>query len=152
MTADMTIWVDADACPAAIRDILYRAADRTRRPLVLVANQPLRPPRSPNIRAVQVAGGFDEADRHIIEHCAEGDIVVTADIPLAASVIERGGHALTPRGETLDAGNVGPRLTLRNFMDELRGSGVDTGGGPPPMAARDRQRFAAGLEKLLNKG
>ncbi len=147
----MTIWVDGGACPGVIRDILYRAADRLGLPLVLVANQPLRPPRSPNVRAVQVPGGFDEADRHIIDQSGSGDLVVPADIPLAAAVIERGGKALTPRGEVLDAGNVGPRLAMGNLMDELRGSGTDTGGGPPPLSARDRQRFAAGLDRLLSK-
>lgn len=144
----MTLWVDADACPAAIREILLRAADRLATPVVLVANQPQKRPRSPHVRTVQVAGGFDVADSHIIDHAAAGDIVITADIPLAASVVAKGATALTPRGEILDAGTVGARLTMRNFMDELRGSGIDTSGGPPPLAAKDRQRFAAALERL----
>lgn len=149
--ASMTIWVDADACPGVIREILFRAADRLGLALVLVANQPQARPRSPNVRAVQVAGGFDVADRHIIDNAEAGDLVITADIPLAAAIVERGALALTPRGEVLDDGNVGARLTMRNLMDELRGSGVETGGGPPPLSSRDRQRFAAALDRLTHR-
>jgi uncharacterized protein YaiI (UPF0178 family) len=144
----MNIWVDADACPAAVKEILYRAAERARVPLTLIANQPLRTPPSPFIRAVQVPRGFDVADHEIARRMTAGDLVVTADIPLAAQVIERGGYALDPRGELHSADTIHERLTMRNFMDELRASGVQTG-GPPPLAQADRQRFANQLDRLL---
>jgi uncharacterized protein YaiI (UPF0178 family) len=144
----MNIWVDADACPGAVKDILYRAAERARVPLTLVANHPLRTPPSPFIRALQVPRGFDVADHEIARRVAPGDLVVTADIPLAAEVIGRGGHALDPRGELYSSDTIGERLTMRDFMDGLRASGVQTG-GPPPLARSDRQRFAAQLDRLL---
>jgi uncharacterized protein YaiI (UPF0178 family) len=144
----MNIWVDADACPAVVKDILYRAAERTRVPLTLVANHPLRTPPSPFIRALQVPRGFDVADHEIARRVAPGDLVVTADIPLAAQVIERGGHALDPRGELFSPETIRERLTMRDFMDELRASGVQTG-GPPPLAPGDRRRFADQLDRLL---
>jgi uncharacterized protein YaiI (UPF0178 family) len=144
----MNIWVDADACPGAVKDILYRAAERARVPLTLVANHPLRTPPSPFIRALQVPRGFDVADHEIARRVAPGDLVVTADIPLAAEVIGRGGHALDPRGELYSSDTIGERLTMRDFMDGLRASGVQTG-GPPPLAQSDRQRFAAQLDRLL---
>ena len=144
----MNIWVDADACPAAVKDILYRAAERTRVPLTLVANKPLRTPPSPFIRSLQVPRGFDVADNEIARRVEPGDLVVTADIPLAAQVIERGGHALDPRGELFSPETIRERLTMRDFMDELRASGVQTG-GPPPLAHGDRQRFANQLDRLL---
>ncbi|TCJ14982.1 YaiI/YqxD family protein [Parasulfuritortus cantonensis] len=146
----MNIWVDADACPAVIKDILYRAANRLQVPLTLVANKLLRVPPSPWIRALQVAHGFDVADRRIAEATQPGDLVITADIPLAAQVIAKGGHVLDPRGERLDAGNIAERLTLRNFMEDLRGSGVETG-GPAAFSAADRQTFANRLDALLAK-
>ena len=144
----MNIWVDADACPAVVKDILYRAAERTRVPLTLVANKPLRTPPSPFIRSLQVPRGFDVADNEIARRVEPGDLVVTADIPLAAQVIERGGHALDPRGELFSPETIRERLTMRDFMDELRASGVQTG-GPPPLAQGDRQRFANQLDRLL---
>lgn len=144
----MTIWVDADACPAVIKDILFRAADRTATALVLVANRPLRTPPSPHIRAVQVPAGFDVADNHIASQVASGDIVVTADIPLAAQVVERGALALNPRGELYSDASIREALALRNFMTELRDSGVMTG-GPAAFGQRERQAFAAQLDRLL---
>jgi uncharacterized protein YaiI (UPF0178 family) len=144
----MNIWVDADACPAVVKDILYRAAARAQVTLTLIANQPLRTPPSPFIRSLQVPRGFDVADNEIARRVAPGDLVVTADIPLAAQVIERGGHALDPRGELFSPETIRERLTMRDFMDELRASGVQTG-GPPPLAHGDRQRFANQLDRLL---
>lgn len=144
----MKIWVDADACPAAIKDILYRAANRVQVHLTLIANQMLRPPPSPWIRALQVPAGFDVADRRIVEEVAAGDLVVTADVPLAAQVIAKGARVLDPRGELLDAGNIDERLGLRNFLEGLRSSGVDTG-GPAAFSAGDRQAFANQLDRLL---
>ncbi|THF66584.1 YaiI/YqxD family protein [Pseudothauera nasutitermitis] len=146
----MHIWVDADACPAVIKDILFRAAQRTGRPLTLVANQHLRVPGSPHIRMIQVPGGFDEADKYIAQHAAAGDLVITADIPLAAEVVAKGAHALSPRGELYDKENIRQLLDLRNFMDTLRSSGVETG-GPAAFSAADRQAFANRLDRLLGK-
>ena len=145
----MNIWVDADACPNVIKDILYRAAERLAIPLTLVANQPLRVPRSKVIRAVQVTSGFDEADAWIAKQVAPGDLVITADIPLAAEVVERGATALDPRGEVYDAENVRQRLVMRDLMDQLRGSGMDVGGGPPPLGPQDRHAFASRLDRIL---
>jgi uncharacterized protein YaiI (UPF0178 family) len=147
----MQIWVDADACPAAIKEILYRAADRARVRVTLVANHSLRVPASPYVRFVQVPHGIDVADRRIVELLAAGDLVVTADIPLAAAAIEKAAHALNPRGELYTPDNIRERLSVRNFMDELRGSGVTTG-GPAPLGARDKQAFANALDSLLAKG
>ena len=144
----MQIWVDADACPKAIKDLLYRAADRWGIALTLVANQPLRIPPSPHIQVLQVSAGFDVADHTIARHVRAGDLVVTADIPLAAQVIAKGGHALNPRGELYTSENMPEHLTMRNFMDELRKSGVDTG-GPSPFSSRDRQAFANQLDRVL---
>jgi uncharacterized protein YaiI (UPF0178 family) len=146
----VNIWVDADACPAVVKDILYRAAERAQVTLTLVANQPLRTPHSTFIRVVQVPRGFDVADNEIARRVQPGDLVVTADIPLAAQVIERGGHALDPRGELYSPDTIRERLTMRDFMDELRASGVQTG-GPPPLAHGDRQRFANQLDRLLTQ-
>ena len=144
----MQIWVDADACPAVIKEILYRAAQRTRRPLLLVANQLLRVPASPFIRALQVPKGFDVADNHIVAHVEAGDLVVTADIPLAAAVVERDAHALNPRGEFYSRENIRELLDMRNFMDTLRASGVETG-GPAAFGQADRQAFANRLDRFL---
>ena len=146
----MKIWVDADACPAVIKDILYRAADRAQLPLTLIANKLLRVPPSPWIRALQVPHGFDVADRRIVEEVQHGDLVITADVPLAAQVIAKGAYVLDPRGEMLDAGNIAERLTMRNFMEGLRGSGVETG-GPAAFSTADRQAFANRLDRLLAK-
>lgn len=144
----LQIWVDADACPAVIKEILFRAAIRTQLMTTLVANQLLRVPPSPYIRALQVPGGFDVADDRIVELLAPGDLVITADIPLAAQVIAKGGHALNPRGEFYSAANIQERLAMRNFMEELRGSGVELS-GPSAFNHSDRQAFAAELDRFL---
>ena len=146
----MIIWVDADACPAVIKDILFRAAERMKIALVLVANQPLNVPRSPFIKTIQVPGGFDVADKRIAEQVQPADLVITADIPLAADIIARGGYALNPRGELYTQENIKERLSMRNFMGELRNSGVATG-GPPPLNQADRQAFANVLDRFLTK-
>jgi uncharacterized protein len=146
----MKIWVDADACPVVIKEILFRAADRTGLELILVANQVIRIPPSPNVSFVKVGSGFDVADNEIVRRLSTGDLVITADIPLAAEVIEKGGHALNPRGEFYTVDNIKARLTMRNFMDTLRSSGVDTG-GPPTLNQNDRKSFADRLDKFLTK-
>ena len=146
----MKIWVDADACPVVIKEILFRAANRAEVPLTLVANQMLRVPPSPWIRAVQVPGGFDVADQRIAEEAQAGDLVVTADIPLASLVIAKGATVIDPRGELLNASNIQERLTMRNFMESLRSSGVETG-GPATLSQADRQAFANQLDRLLAK-
>lgn len=146
----MQIWVDADACPNPIKEILYRAAERAQLPLILVANKLLRVPPSPFIRALQVPGGFDVADQKIVDECAAGDLVITADIPLASLVIEKGGHALNPRGEFYTPDTIKERLMMRNFMDGLRASGVETG-GPASFDQSDRQAFANQLDRFLAK-
>jgi uncharacterized protein YaiI (UPF0178 family) len=142
------IWVDADACPKVIKEILFRAADRVGIPLILVANQQIAVPGSPYIRSVQVAGGFDVADNYIVQQLEAGDLVITADIPLAAEVIEKEGLALNPRGELYTTENIRQRLNMRDFMDTMRGSGVDTG-GPPAFSQSDRMAFANQLDRLL---
>lgn len=144
----MQIWVDADACPGVIKEILFRAADRARVHVTLVANQSMRIPLSPYVRFMQVAAGFDVADKRIVESIVAGDLVITADIPLAAAAIDKGGHALNPRGERYTKDTIRERLSMRNFMDELRGSGVATG-GPAALSLRDRQTFANSLDSFL---
>jgi len=146
----MKIWVDADACPVVIKEILYRAAERTGVKLILVANQPLNTPNSEFISALQVPRGFDVADDEIVRRCNAGDLVITSDIPLAAEVIEKGGHALSPRGEMHTTENIRARLNMRDFLDTMRASGVDTG-GPPPLGQRDKQDFANNLDRFLTK-
>jgi len=146
----MHIWVDADACPIVIKEILYRAAERLQVALTLVANKALRTPPSTHIDSVQVGAGFDVADDWIVQHTRPGDLVITADIPLAAQVLERGGHALNPRGELYTTDTIRERLSLRNFLDELRGSGVMTG-GPPTLNQNDRQAFANQLDQFLTR-
>ena len=146
----MNIWVDADACPSVIKDILYRAAERVELPLTLVANQPLRTPPSKFIKSVQVAPGFDVADNHIVQHLVAGDLVITADIPLAAEVIEKGAHALNPRGDFYTRENIRQRLSMRDFMETLRSSGIQTG-GPNALNKRDRMNFANQLDSFLAK-
>jgi len=144
------IWVDADACPAVIKEILFRAAEREAVAVTLVANQWIRTPPSRFIRSIQVAGGFDVADAEIVRRIAPGDLVVTQDIPLAALAIDKGADALNPRGERYTRDTIAQRLSMRNFMDELRGSGVNTG-GPAPFHARDRMAFANALDGWLAK-
>jgi uncharacterized protein YaiI (UPF0178 family) len=146
----MKIWVDADACPAVIKEILFRAAQRTGVPLTLVANHPMHIPRSPLIAFVRVPGGFDVADNEIVKRLEAGDVVVTADIPLAAEVVEKGAAALSPRGELYDEDNIRARLSMRDFMESLRSAGVDTG-GPAALSQGDRQAFANNLDRLLTK-
>jgi uncharacterized protein YaiI (UPF0178 family) len=144
----MQILVDADACPRVIREILFRAAERRKIRLTLVANRLLQCPPSQFIRAMQVPAGFDVADNRIAELVEPGDLVITADIPLAAEVIGRGGHALNPRGEFYTRDTIAEKLTMRNFMDVLRGSGVETG-GPPVFSHADRRDFANQLDRFL---
>lgn len=144
----MTIWVDADACPKVVKEILYRAAERTRTALVLVANRPLAVPRSAFISSRTVAQGFDVADQAIVDWAVPGDLAVTADIPLAAQLVDKGVLAINPRGELYSAENIRSLLSMRNFMDELRGSGVQTG-GPAAFGPRERQAFANQLDRLL---
>ena len=146
----MHIWIDADACPAPIKDILYRAAERAKISLTLVANKFLHTPPSPYIRCLQVPRGIDVADSHIVRELAPGDLVVTADIPLAADVIAKGGHALNPRGEFYSPENIAERLALRNYLDELRGMGERTG-GPAALDKTDRKRFADQLDRFLTR-
>ncbi|MBE7380413.1 MAG: YaiI/YqxD family protein [Leptolyngbya sp. SIO1E4] len=146
----MQIWVDADACPKVIKEILFRAAKRVEIKTTLVANQELQIPASPYIDAVQVKAGLDIADSYIVQHLQPKDLVITADIPLAAAAIAKGGYALNPRGEFYDEVNIRQRLSLRDFMDELRSSGVETG-GPPPFNQRDREAFANQLDRFLVK-
>ncbi len=144
----MKIWVDADACPVVIKDILFRAAQRTGTMMMLVANQAIRVPASEFIRTIQVPSGFDVADNEIVKRLDAGDLVITADIPLAAEVIEKGGHALNPRGELYSEDNIRARLNMRDFMDTLRASGIHTG-GPPTINQRDRQAFGNSLDRFL---
>lgn len=144
----MIIWVDADACPVAVKEILYRAAVRTGTELVLVANRFLQVPKSPQIRVVTVESGFDRADDEIEQRLGAGDLVITSDIPLAAAVLERGGLALSPRGERFTKDNIGARLNMRDFLDTMRASGIDTG-SVAPYDAHDRQQFANQLDRIL---
>jgi uncharacterized protein YaiI (UPF0178 family) len=144
----MKIWVDADACPAVIKEILFRAAERTSTRLTLVANHSLPVPRSRYIDFVQVRHGFDVADNEIVNRLSAGDLVITSDIPLAAEVIEKGGQALSPRGELYTANNIKARLNIRDFMETMRASGVNTG-GPDALSHADRKTFADQLDRIL---
>lgn len=146
----MKIWVDADACPVVIKEILFKAAERTGVLLTLVANHAMHIPPSRHIQFVQVASGFDVADNEIVKRVQMGELVITGDIPLAAEVIEKGGHALNPRGELYSAENIKALLNMRDFMDTLRGSGIETG-GPAALSQNDRQAFAKHLDKFLAK-
>ncbi len=146
----MKIWVDADACPGVIKDILFRAADRTEVPVTLVANHALQMPPSRFVSFLQVPAGFDVADNEIVKRLVAGDLVITGDIPLAAEVIEKGGHALNPRGEMYTQENIKARLNMRDFMDTLRASGINSG-GPSALSKSDRQSFANELDKFLTR-
>jgi uncharacterized protein len=146
----LKVWVDADACPVVIKEILYRAAERAKVQTTFVANKLLRLPPSPYLHAIQVAHGFDVADNRIVQELNAGDLVITADIPLASEVIENNGHALNPRGEFYSKENIQERLAMRNFMEELRSSGVETS-GPNTLNAADRKAFAAQLDRFLAK-
>ena len=147
----MQIWVDADACPVVVKEILFRAANRTGVQLTLVANQPLSTPNTSNIKTLQVPRGFDVADDEIVKRLEAGDLVITSDIPLAAEVIAKDGHALSPRGEMHTKENIGARLNMRDFLDTMRSSGVEMGGGPAAFSQRDKQTFANELDRFLTK-
>ena len=144
----MKIWVDADACPVVIKQILFRAAERTRVPMTLVANQPMRIPQATGIDFVLVESGFDVADNEIVKRLSPGDLVITADIPLAADVIAKGGHALDPRGEMYSADTIKARVTMRDFMETLRASGIHAD-GTPAFRQSDRKAFAGQLDRFL---
>ena len=144
----MHIWVDADACPGAVKDILFRVAERLQLPLTLVANRLLRVPPSPHIRALQVPKGFDVADDQILARVAGDDLVITADIPLAAALIEKGAFVLSPRGDWFSPENIGERLALRDFMEGMRGAGTEVS-GPSSLSHADRQAFANQLDRFL---
>ncbi len=146
----MKIWVDADACPGGIKEILFRVSERAQLPLILVANHAMRTPPSKLVKFIQVPQGFDVADNEIVKRLSPGDLVITADIPLAAEVIERGGQALNPRGELYTSENINARLSMRDFMDSLRSSGVNTG-GPSPLGPKDQQAFANQLDRIITK-
>jgi len=146
----MKIWVDADACPVVIKEILFKAAARTKIYLTLVANQYIKTPPSPFIDSLQVTSGFDVADDEIVKRCNKDDLVITSDIPLAFEIIEKQGQALSPRGELYTSENIKARLNIRDFMDTMRSSGVNSG-GPPPLSQSDRQAFANHLDKLLSQ-
>jgi len=145
----MTIWVDADACPNPIKTVLFRAAQKRQLPILLVANQFIATPPSKYIRAIRVSGGFDVADDYIVEHMQAGDLAITGDIPLAAKVIEQQGFVINPRGEVYSRENIGEKLALRNFMEEMRNSG-QVSGGVSAMAAKDVQNFANALDRFLS--
>ncbi len=147
----MKVWVDADACPVVVRTILFRAAERTGVAVVLVANQAIQKPALSNITQVIVAQGFDVADDEIVKRLTAGDLVITSDIPLAAEVIDKGGHALSPRGEMHSSDNIRQKLAMRDFMDTMRASGVDTSGGPAAFSQRDKQAFANSLDRFLRR-
>ncbi|MEI6335900.1 MAG: YaiI/YqxD family protein [Methylococcaceae bacterium] len=144
----MQIWVDADACPKAIKDILFRVAERTQITTTLVANQFLQTPPSRYIKLLQVSSGYDVADNEIVKSLSADDLVITGDIPLAFEVICKGGHAINPRGERYTQDTIKERLSMRDFMDTLRGSGIDTG-GPAALNSKDIQAFANQLDKFL---
>ncbi len=147
----MKIWVDADACPVVAREILFRAAERTGVLTTLVANQAMKVPASEFIKSLQVPRGFDVADDEIVRRVEAGDLVITSDIPLAAEVIEKGGHALSPRGEMHTREDIGAKLNMRDFMDTMRASGVEMGGGPSAYGQRDKQEFANQLDRFLTR-
>lgn len=146
----MSIWVDADACPVVIKEILFRASERTETPLILVANRFIQTPPSKFISSIQVPPGFDVADNEIVRRAEEGDLVITSDIPLADEVLDKGAHALSPRGERFTKENIKPRLNMRDFLETMRSSGMQTG-GPPALSQMDRKAFADGLDRWLSK-
>ena len=146
----MHIWIDADACPKVIKEIIFRASQRTKKPVILVAHQYMTKPASPLIKAVQVSHGFDEADNYIVENLNPGDLVITADIPLAADAIDKDAHVINPRGEEYTKENIKQRLNMRDFMEQMRSTG-EVSGGPAPLNQSDRQAFANALDRLLAK-
>ncbi|MBC7358741.1 MAG: YaiI/YqxD family protein [Desulfacinum sp.] len=147
----MNIWIDADGCPRDIKEIVFRAARRLRLPVFVVGNRPLAVPRSPLITMVRVSGDFDAADQAIAQRVAPGDLVITADVPLASQVVAKGAGAIDPRGTTYTEENVGERLSIRNFLHDLRGAGLAQG-GPGPLSESDRRRFASALDRALTRG
>jgi len=147
----MKIWVDADACPVVIKNILFKAAERTGVQLTLVANQYLNTPKLSNIKMLQVTAGFDVADNEIVKLAEKGDLVITSDIPLAAEIIDKGAHALNPRGDMYSADTIKAQLNMRDFMETMRSSGVEMSGGPPPFSQKDRNAFANQLDRFLTK-
>ena len=147
----MHIWVDADACPGVIKDILFKAAKRTKIPMTLVANRFIQTPSVDTIKMLKVSAGFDVADNEIVKRVEKGDLVITGDIPLAAEVIEKGAQALNPRGELYSVSSIKSKLNMRDFMDTMRSSGVQMGGGPPPLNQTDRQNFANHLDRILTR-
>lgn len=147
----MQIWVDADACPKVVKEILFRVAERAKIHVTFVANQSLVTPPSAYIKSIRVSAGFDVADNYIVQQTEKDDLIITADIPLAAEVIEKGGHALNPRGELYSTETIKQKLVMRDLMDELRGTGEIMGGGPPPLNQRDRREFANQLDKYVAK-
>jgi len=144
------VWIDADACPVEIKELLFRAAVRRQVKMTLVANQPMRTPKSDYVDSIVVGSGLDVADRRIVELVEPGDLVVTADIPLAADVVAKGARALNPRGELYTEGNIGERLAVRNMLDDLRAGGQITG-GPPNFNGKDKQAFANQFDRWLTK-
>ena len=150
MALKQRIWVDADACPNVIKEILFRVALRCEVQVILVANQMLRTPKNAFVRAIQVEQGFDVADNYIATHCDAEDLVITADIPLAADVIAYGAKVLGPRGQAFTKDNIKQRLTMRNFMEEMRSSGENIG-GPPPISAGDCQQFGNAIDKIVSQ-
>ncbi|MEH6491617.1 YaiI/YqxD family protein [Halopseudomonas sp.] len=148
----MILWIDADACPRPVRDVAVKAARRKQIELVLVANSAQQLPPGPGVRQVIVSAGADAADHHIIEQASPGDLVITADIPLAAGLVDRQVTAINPRGQVYDKASIGDRLAMRNLMDELRGAGLAGRGGPAPYSDRDKQAFANALDRLLTRG
>lgn len=147
----MQIWVDADACPKVVKEILFRIAERVKIQVTLVANKGLVIPKSVYIKSIRVSSGFDVADNYIVQETQKDDLVITADIPLAAEVIEKGGHALNPRGELYSTETIKQKLVMRDLMDELRGTGEMMGGGPPPLNQSDRREFANQLDRFVAK-
>lgn len=146
----MNIWVDADACPKVVKEIVFRASTRTKTPVTLVANQYIPKPKSPLIKSIQVSQGFDEADNYIVEHLEPGDLVISADIPLAADAIDKGATVINPRGEQYTEDNIKQRLSMRDLMEELRSTG-EVSGGPSAYSQKDGQNFANCLDRLLAK-
>ena len=147
----MHIWVDADACPVVIKEILFKAAKRTGVLVTLVANRFIQVPQVDNINMLKVQAGFDVADNEIVKRVEKDDLVITGDIPLAAEVIEKGAQALNPRGEMYSQSSIKSKLNMRDFMDTMRSSGVQMGGGPPPLNQTDRQNFANHLDRILTQ-
>tara|TARA_B100001971_G_scaffold84647_1_gene78113 strand:+ start:223314 stop:223763 length:450 start_codon:yes stop_codon:yes gene_type:complete len=146
----MKVWIDADACPRMVKELIFKASFRLKVDVCLVANSYMQIPQAPNISLIQVEKGDDMADFYIVEHLSANDLVVTADIPLASLVVEKDATAINPRGEIYTEENIRERLSVRNFMQELRDSGVETG-GPPPLGAKDKEQFANAFDRIMTK-